>query len=80
MEGEYAAADPSYQHQAYACCRLFHSLIDGLREVSQGFNLPDKDHRNACGAGLHANCRLGGARYSRACAAQRLVDCGRHES
>jgi len=24
----------------YACCRLFHSLIDGLREVSDGFKLP----------------------------------------
>ena len=25
----------------YSCCRLFHSLIDGLREVSEGFKLPD---------------------------------------
>jgi len=24
----------------YSCCRLFHSLIDGLREVSEGFKLP----------------------------------------
>src|SRR5262245_20609753 len=24
----------------YSCCRLFHSLIDGLREVSGGFKLP----------------------------------------
>jgi 2-methylcitrate dehydratase PrpD len=24
----------------YSCCRLFHSLIDGLREVSEGFRLP----------------------------------------
>jgi 2-methylcitrate dehydratase PrpD len=24
----------------YSCCRLFHSLIDGLREVSDGFKLP----------------------------------------
>lgn len=24
----------------YACCRLFHSLIDGLREASDGFKLP----------------------------------------
>jgi 2-methylcitrate dehydratase PrpD len=26
----------------YSCCRLFHSLIDGLREVSDGFKLPYK--------------------------------------
>jgi 2-methylcitrate dehydratase PrpD len=26
----------------YSCCRLFHSLIDGLREVSEGFKLPDE--------------------------------------
>jgi len=24
----------------YSCCRLFHSLIDGLREVSEDFELP----------------------------------------
>lgn len=30
----------------YACCRLLHSMIDGLRDVTDGFTLPHDDIRS----------------------------------
>ena len=43
---ERRAGDPFQIHRIslkpYPCCRLFHSTIDALREVTEGFSIPDE--------------------------------------